>query len=262
MIMRTLAIIMLLLTMSGCNNMFYVGYPEYVFVDSYGSDESLNKKSCYVECLLETENNLQYEEFYGYLKNLLEYKGYNLVKTKEEANVIIYFNYGIGNPDYQYYTKLIPIIGQTGVSSVTNMGNVYLNPYTNSIGYNQSTYNRPMYGITGYQNMNTVEVNFLKFIDIVAYDLYPEPMDLIEYTKYIEEHNGEAPPPRVKKVWQVFVDNHNKSNDLRKFFFYMLSGAGYYVGKSSGERRQIKIYDYDPYMYIIRGLQPVSRGKK
>jgi len=209
-----------------------------VQVDSYGNDSGLEKRNCFLyaaDTLINT-NDLQYEEFYGYLKKIFTYKGYNVVESIESANIIIFFNYGISDPKTYEYTKSIPVWGQTGVTSTTTTGNAYVDPYTNNVTYRQKTTNRPTYGVKGYRTVSGNYTAYLRYINFIAFDFE-------YYSKTKKE----------KRIWQTSVTSEGNSDDLRYIFPYMLVGAYKYIGNSSGEQKEIILYENDANVQKLKG---------
>jgi hypothetical protein len=199
-----------------------------VKVDSYGEDSLLTKKNCFLFLSDTTINtsDLQYKEFYGFISKTLIDKGYKIVDSISSANIVVLFNYGISDPTTKDYTKSVPIYGQTGVSSSTTTGNVNVNPYSNKIQYTQNTKTTPNYGITGYSTVHGSTTTFNRFLNMVALD-----------NDYFISHQKEI------RLWQIEVTSEGASDDLRKVFPFMIVGAKNYIGHSSGEKKEIGIYE-------------------
>lgn len=197
-------------------------------VDSYGEDSLLTKKKYFLSIADSTINksDLQFQEFYGYVSKMLNNKGYSIVDSIKEANIIIFFNYGISSPNTQEYTKSIPVWGQTGISTTNTTGNVYVNPLLNKIEYNQSSNTTPTYGVTGYRTVKELSTTYRRYLNLVAYDF-----DFFVKNK------------REKRLWQTVITSIGYSNDLRKVLPYMIAGSKKYIGHSSGEKKNIIIYE-------------------
>ena len=207
-------------------------------VDSYGEDSMLTKKNCFLYISDSTINtsDLQFQEFYGYVSKTLKNKGYRIVDSIELANIIVFFNYGISDPNTQEYTRSVPVWGQTGISSTTTTGTVYVNPYSNNIRYNQNSYNTPTYGVTGYRAIQGTSTTYRRYLNLVAYDF-----------DYFVKNNKE------KRLWQTVITSTGFTGDLRKVFPIMIVGAKNYIGHSSGEKKEIPIYENDNEVQILKG---------
>jgi hypothetical protein len=207
-------------------------------VDSYGEDSLITKKYCFLYISDSTINtsDLQFLEFYGYVSKILTDRGYRIVDTIEAANIIVFFNYGISDPNTQEYTRSIPIWGQTGISSSRTTGNVYISPYSNNIQYKQNTYNTPSYGVTGYRTVQGSYTTYRRYLNLVAYD----------FDFYLKNN-------KEKRVWQTVITSIGSSSDLRKVLPYMLVGAKQYIGHSSGEKKALSIYENNIEAKALRG---------
>lgn len=211
-----------------------------VEVDAYGDDSYLNSKKY---LLLPADstidmNNLEYIEYSSYVVKILNNKGYIEVFNISDADIIIYFNYRISEPIVYQETESIPIRGQTGVSSVTSISNSnsttnngYQYKYiktgstsTSNINTTTQTYAVPQYGTVGYREKTTTHTEYLRFVHLIAYN--------------INNNNNRA-------IWSTVITSSGSSNDLRKVIPYMLIGGSKYLGKSSEEKKERRIYEND-----------------
>jgi hypothetical protein len=206
-------------------------------VDSYGDDSSIIGKTCYLLLADSTinKNDLQYVEFNNLLRKLFTQKGYKIVDSISLANVIILYNYGISDPKTQNYTASIPVWGQTGISSTSTIGNIYFSPYSNNINYNQTTTRTPSYGVTGFNNVQGSYTTYLRFLNLISFDL-----------DYYIKNKSEM------RLWQTTIQSSGSSGDLRKIFPYMLIGAQDFVGHSSGEKKEITLFENDQRVIDIK----------
>jgi hypothetical protein len=223
----------ILFLLTGCASMYNTANPVYsVEVDAYGDDSYLRGKKYVLVPSDSTidENDLQYIEFSKYVKVMLYKKGYiETVIEDGDADVMIFFKYGISDPETFQKTVAVPQWGQTGVSSTTTRGNVYVNPFTNNVKYNQTTTSMPTYGITGYINQTQTYTKYLRYILLTTYDL----------NFYIKNKKD-------KIVWNTIITSSGTGGDLRKIIPYMVYAGGLYFGKSSGEKKMMRIYeDYE-----------------
>jgi hypothetical protein len=212
--------------------------PYVVQVDSYGEDSILTIKNCFLYVADSTINtsDLQFVELYGYVSKSLSSKGYQIVDSIESANIVILFNYGISDANTQDYMRSIPIWGQTGISSKTTTGNVYVNPYSNSVSYNQNTSTTPTYGVVGYRQVQESVTTYRRYLNLVAYDY-----------EYFKKSNKE------KRIWQTVITSNGSSGDLRKVFPYMLAASKKYIGHSSGQKIELKINQDDQEAILLKG---------
>jgi hypothetical protein len=234
-------ILLLTLLFVGCatTNMTTNSGSRYVVeVDSYGEDSLIIKKNCFLYISDSTINtsDLQFQEFYGYIAKILSSKGYRIVDSIEAANIIVFFNYGISDPNTQEYTRSLPVWGQTGIRSTSTTGNVYVNPYSNNIQYRQNTYSTPAYGVTGYETVQGSYTTYRRYLNLVAYD----------FDYYLKNK-------KEKRVWQTVITSTGSSCDLRNVLPYMLVGANRYIGHSSGEKKEFSIYENNFDVKTLKG---------
>jgi hypothetical protein len=77
-----------------------------VEVDGYGNDSHLDSKKYVLASGDSTvnESSLQYIEFSDYIKKILYTKGYVETASRDDADLIIFFRYGISDPKIFYRT--------------------------------------------------------------------------------------------------------------------------------------------------------------
>ena len=125
-------------------------------------------------------NDLEFEEYARYVEYALGKQGYQKANSADDAGVVIYLTYGIGNPEKNEYTITLPVYGQTGVSSSTTTGTI--NSYGNWGTYTGTTTYTPSYGVTGYQNVQGSYVTYFRYLSLSAVDLqeYRNSGDIVE----------------------------------------------------------------------------------
>ncbi len=239
---RLLFFVFLVVKLVSCGPQHMIGgtssYRHAIMVDSFGSDDGLRGRNCYVyaaDSLIET-NSLLFQEFYRYLKTILENNNYVVVDDIDQANLVIFFNYGISEPYYETYDRLVPIWGYAGATTTTT-GNVRLNPYSNSVTYSEQTVSKPRTQITGYQTVTRTRRSYMRFTNLVAYDL-----------DYFLEYNKE------KRIWQTMITNIADSDDLRSVFPHMLIAGEGFIGRSSGHKQTIRVLYHDERVKALRGF--------
>ena len=201
-----------------------------VEVDTYGSDSYLNSKKYFLAAEDSTiiENNLQYIEFSDYIRKILSSKGYAETQNLDDADLTVFFRYGISAPETFYLTYTAPTLGQKNdVSSITTRGHALVNPYTNHVEYNQTIASTPKYG-RNTKNVTTAHSQYLRYVTLTAYDL----------NSYRSEN-------KEKIAWNTILTSRGSSDDLRKVIPYMIAVGSEYIGKSSGEKKLCEIYEND-----------------
>lgn len=226
--------------LTSCASTYNTTNDRYVVeVDAYGNDGYLNSKKYIIASGDSTikESSLQYLEFSEYIKKLLASKGYVETQDWDNADLMIFFKYGISDPATFQQTYAVPTWGQTGVSSTTTKGNVYVNPYGNNIDYNQTTTSNPTYGVTGSRNVTKTYTQYFRYITLTAYDL-----------------NAYKKSDKEKIIWNTIITSSGSSDDLRKVIPYMVVAGGSYIGKSSGEKKSVGVYSNDERVKQLKGI--------
>lgn len=182
----------------------------------------------------ESEDNLQFIEFSGYVEKALSYNGFERTLDKNKADIAILFSYGISDPQEYEYTYSVPNWGQTGVNSST-YGNGTIG--NSSIIYNSTTTQTPIYGVTGYSQRTGVAVSFLRHANLIAYD----------YSGFRE--SGE-----LTRTWSTFITSGGFSGDLRRVMPVMLGGSIELIGKNTGQRVDLQLKENNKKVKLIKGL--------
>jgi hypothetical protein len=203
----------------------YHGFYEYcdvpVQLDAYSNKENIsNKKVALMVC--NDENIPKYDlknlEFESYIKKMLTPKGYSFTENKDEANIVIFYEYGISDPQVYTSQRIVPVWGQTGISSSTTT------THKNSSGkpYTTTTYS-PSYGKIGEKVVTDTKITYICWANISAFDA--------DYFRKTGED---------KMIWLTEIQSEGKNDNLRAIFPYLMAAAQGYIG-STGNRVKVKI---------------------
>jgi len=200
-----------------------------VKVDSYGDESLISEKKCILVCNDETirEDDLKKIEFEGYMRKLLSSKGYTFTSNKEEAAIVIFYQYGISNPQVFERDVIVPTWGQTGISSSR----------TTITGNTITTSNTPSFGVVSSNVVKKTDVRYMRYFTFSAYD-----------ANYYKNTGNN------KMIWLVEITSEGTSDDLRLIFPCMLVALEPYIGKSSGQKKMISIGTTDKKVKELRGL--------
>jgi hypothetical protein len=216
-IMKSILVTISLIFVSGCSVTQVCTQ-----IDSFSEKNSISKNR-YILAPSDKDispDNLEFKEYSGYIDRMLNERGFIKVFSTSDADVIIFFEYGIGDPQVKYYQYSIPVFGQTGVSSSSTVGN--LNTIGNTTTYSGNTTYTKTYGITG-STTHTGSVTLYKRMFVLdAYDYH----DIINNVK--------------TQLWKITAISEGQTNDLREIIPYMILSAKPYIGVSSGKK--INIY--------------------
>ena len=175
--------------------------------------------------------DLQFQEYAGFVERALGQRGLHRAPSVDEADMMIFLAYGIGDPKEHVYSYSLPHFGQTGVSSSTTYGSIYGNSYSGTTYYN------PTYGITGYSSQVGTYVTFTRHVFIEAVDL----------PTYRSQN-------KVVQVWKTEIVSVGSSGDLRKVIPVMIGAASSYMGTNTGEIRTVNLYEDDPRVMLVKGI--------
>ncbi len=161
-------LLFLVLILSGCarNN------GPYVSIDALSSGKIVGKKYILVPANPELKNadQLYFSQVEGYVDRVLKEKGYQKVQDKniaDQAILIIYSNDGGVSSTRD---EVVPIIGQTGVSSANTYGTV--TPTYGGGGYfNTNTTYTPSYGVTGAYTRQVTDTFYSTSIRLESFDI-------------------------------------------------------------------------------------------
>ncbi len=180
-------------------------------------------------------DDLQFKEYAAYVNRALRDQGFMPVESFEEASLAIFLIYGIGDPQEHQYSYSIPTWGQTGVSSSYTTGTV--NSYKGYGSYSGTTTYVPAYGITGSMSQAGSYTTFFRFMVLDA-------ADLDEYRKSKKE----------VQLWKTTVASSGSSDDLRRVFPVLVAASKRYIGKNTGRKVKVNIYEEDEQVIEIKGI--------
>ena len=186
-----------------------------------------------------SRNDLQFEEFCKYVDSAMIKNGYLKAESIDDATVVIFFYYGIGNPKEHQYSYSSSMFEQTAVSSSST------EDATNSSedsGTSQGTATHtPQHGITRYQQMQENNINYYRYLSLSAIDLQ----------KYKEDQ-------QITELWRLEVSSTGSSSDLRIVVPVMVAASEKYIGKSTGKAISISVKDDDPAVIEMRSQNLVE----
>ena len=205
-------------------------------IDSYSRENSISKN----RYILVPSNkdispdNFEFKEYSGYMDKVLSEKGFIKSISKSDADVIIFFAYGIGSPQIKNYQYSVPVFGQTGVSSASTTGNY--NTFGNTTTYSGNTTYTPTYGITGMTTHTGSVTLYTRMLVLDAYDY----QDLIKN--------------KTNQLWKVTAISEGQANDLRDIIPYLIISAKPYIGISSGKKISIHLNKDDKAVQALKTI--------
>lgn len=200
-----------------------------VEINSYADKEKINLNRYIIYPADENISlgSLEFKEFSSYVKNVLDARGFIEVSDVGQADILLFFSYGIGEPKLEYSTRLIPEWGQVGIVSNTT-GSV--SGYGNSTRFSSRTSHSPQYGLTGFRQQVTAKTVYTRFVSLFAYSY----------------SSGAKDSKSLSEVWRVVAESTGNSNDLRFIAPLMIAGSADYIAKNSRKRIKVNINENDP----------------
>lgn len=229
--MRCIIVLLSVLTIIvGCA----AGSKYNVTIDSICSPDTSTKK-IYVLLPIAKDvgpNDLQFREFSSYVERALHSAGFVKAVNLNDANIAIFLNYGIGDPQDHQYSYSLPVLGQTGVSSSTTLGS-----YRNYGTYQGTTAYTPTYGVTGFTTNVGSYTTFFRFIILDA-------LDLEEFKR----------SEKVVQLWKTTMTSIGSSGDLRKVFPVLVAASRPYIGTNTGSQVDLTLDEENMAVLEIKGL--------
>ena len=234
------ALVLGVLILSGCAA---TATKIHVKVDSISGVESSKNKYILLPGNKDTTaEDLQFREYASYVNRALIKHGFVPAQSGQDANVAIFLVYGIGDPQEHQYTYSLPTWGQTGVSSSHTTGT--LNTYGGYGSYSGTTTYKPKYGITSRTYSGTYTTYF-RFLVLDA-------VDLDEYRKSEKE----------VQLWKTTVTSSGRSGDLRLVFPILVAASQEYIGKNTGQKVEINLYETDERVVEIKDITKTEKKAK
>lgn len=230
--MARLFITLVLLLLVGCTGPMY-----HVRVDSIQGDiQSTGKKYIILSGKKGVNvDDLQFQEFTQYIKKALSQQGFNEAQAFNIADIAIFMNYGIGEPQASSYSFSLPVYGQTGGGSSTFNASTY-----GSGGYSRTSgniYTAPTYGVVGSQSFSGTRYSYFRYLVLDC-------VDLNEYRK----------TNKIISSWKTTVTSSGSSGDLREVFPVLVGASMPYIGTNTGKQVKVQLYENSNEVQFIKGL--------
>lgn len=191
--------------------------------------------------------DLQFREYATYVERALTSKGYTVVDQIENANIVVFLVYGIGDPQEHTFTYSVPIWGQAGVSSKTTSGtaNTFGSAYSwgnaaslsGTTRHSSTTTYTPAYGVIGATPLQGSFVTYTRYIFLDAYD----------FNFYMTSN-------KEKRLWKTEIISAGSSDDLRLVFPVLIAASAPYLSENTGHKVEVQLYEDSKEVLNIRGI--------
>lgn len=172
------------------------------------SSESFNKVFLYPGSKNIKTDDLQFQEYSSIIEENMKQHGYTFVDTLREADLVVLVYYGIGSGTQITSNRSIPVYGNNETKTTVR------NSYGQVLGSYETNQSNP-YTPSSYRTVTRTHTEYPRWIHLYAYNR--RLLDL----------------KRTKEEWVTKISSTGGSNDLRKIFPYMISGAAEYIGKNT-----------------------------
>ena len=176
-----------------------------------------------------SKNDLQFEEYCRYVDSAMSKNGYLKADSTDDANVAVYFYYGIGNPKEHQYSFSLPTLAQTGVSLPVREDTL------THTAVEEAGTAAPRHEITRYQQLQENNATYYRYLALSAIDLQ----------KYKDDG-------QIVELWRMEASSAGSSSDLRVVVPILVAASAKYIGKDTGRAISIVVKDDDPEVTEIR----------
>jgi len=218
---RSLILFVTVLTLNYCS-VYTTQFSTYqnlnVTLNSYSANQTaVNKPVVLLVCNDANiqKNDLRNLELESYIKRSLLLKGYTFTDNERDANIVVFYEYGVSDPRVYTYERIEPIWGVTGIASSVTTTARQRNPNTGRSLTLQYTYNTPSYGQIGERIVTESHTRYLCWANLSAYDA--------DYYR----RTGED-----KMLWLTEIQSENQSDNLRVILPYMIAAAKEHIGQN------------------------------
>lgn len=183
-----------------------------------------------------SEDDLYFKEFTGYFEYALQQNGYKRVSDKGKADLLIRVKYAVSDGRSAFQVYQFPIYENIGGETIT------LTETTTGPNGQPVTTHRTIHFPARIQQVGTSN-------ETRAYTLYNRTASLqavlvSEAPKSSPGTQKDQSPEKIQ--WQIFLNSVSESADLRQVMPYFAAAAIPYIGKNSGQQRQVDIEINDP----------------
>ena len=213
--------------LSGCQTSYWM------YVNSINDDLLVGSLTTYALTTTNkniSTNSLQAKEFEKYIHEALKDQGFVIAKDDAPSDLIIFYDYGISDPNesvdtYQSWGKTGEVVtGATG--NVNSNGDVSVNTQTKNT-----------YGATGSYSVTTT--TFDRHLNLSA-------INMREYRE-----SGE-----MSEVWNTNVRSSGSSGDLRRVFPGLIVAIKPYIAMNTGEEKLVQFsVDSKEIKAVIEGIK-------
>jgi hypothetical protein len=199
---------------------------EVVSVEAFASAEAPAFKtyllfpSVFADKPERAESDLQYQEFSRYVHAVLAARGFVSATKPDTPDLLIYFNYGVSDPDTKQFSVARPVFGQTGVASANTQGQV--TAIGNMATLNATTTYTPTYGVTGYRSEMRSITTYYRSASLVAYDV-----------REMLSRDAATLKDPMKEIWKVGAADSGSNSNIRAAMPFLAAAMETAIGTNT-----------------------------
>ena len=184
------------------------------------------------------EDDLQFQEYDSYVERALQLSGFRKAESSETAEIGIYLNYGIGDPETRVFTESVLQLSPMELPSMET-GNKFNHYGGNSKGSNEKKHNPNTRESCKYSfNSGTWEKTSetcIKTETVYYCFMWLDAIDMNEYRK------------NRKKVqlWKTSVSTRGACDDLRISMPVLVTAAMPYIGSNTRKKIEVTLSESD-----------------
>jgi len=182
------------------------------------------------------QDDLFFREFSRYFNAVLQQQGYEKVNNLADADMEIFFKYGISDGRTGVYSYASPIYDFVGGESITITENA------GGTGQKVTTIHIP----ARLQRVGTD-------VETRSYTLYNRTASL-EARTVTKVEEGETQRQKNPLVWSIYIYSVGESNDLRRVMPYLAAAAAPYIGLNTGQQITLKLKNDNPEVQKLKAL--------
>ncbi|MFV9646033.1 MAG: hypothetical protein ACNYWU_09440 [Desulfobacterales bacterium] len=183
-------------------------------------------------------DDLYFREHSGYFRKILKQQGYRDVQDRENADVAIYFDYGISDGKVLHYTYTRPVYATVGSESIdvterhTDASGETTSKTTKSVFIPSRTY---VAGMTTETESYTV---------YTAHAV----LEAKEIQQGDKTKNG-------RTLWKTVITTTSKLDDLRRLMPMLAAASAPYLGTNTSGVKTVELGDNDPRVLGMKDMR-------
>jgi len=180
-------------------------------------------------------NDPAFIEYSEYVESALRTKGISRIYNFDQADMVVFLSYGIGNPQTVSHDYVVPVWGDV----IHSYSTPSLDSRYDTAAFSGSTSNVYETRIVGYRRGSKNQVEYSRRITLTAFDL-----------KEFRNSKKEI------MLWDTTITSAGSSGDLRRVFPAMIAAAVKHIGTDTSGSVIVRLQEDDHRIVAIKGTPP------